>query len=134
MVATIEHYGESVCNNIGIIKYETKKDGGTKSEETYKKIVRAKTLDCAVIKRANLDRYKLLLKDITAQYSYGHDLYPKNVEKSHDMINKHELLNASYKKAKAQEWRKQRDADNMMSDHTDTMIRKIFTAGSRKFS
>ena len=42
------------------------------------------------------------------------------------MMNKHELLNAPSKKANAQEWRKQRDADNLTSDHTDTVIGEQF--------
>ena len=42
----------------------------------------------------------MLLKDITVQYSYRQDLYPKSVEVAHDMLNKHELLNPNEKKPK----------------------------------
>ena len=66
LVATIEHYGGSVCDNAGLMKYERKKDGGARINEIYKKIVRAKTFGCVIIKQANADRYKMLLKDIRA--------------------------------------------------------------------
>lgn len=77
------------------------KDENTKSDGVYKKIVRVKTLSCAVIKCANVDWYKSLLKYIRAQYSYGQDIYPNSVEKAHGMLNKHELLNTPSKKGQS---------------------------------
>ena len=94
----IEHYGGSVCDDEGLINYEKKNDGNVTTSKNYAAVVRAKVLDCAVIKRANSERYSDLLKDLRKQHSYGQDLYPNIVEIAHNMLNKHELLNEQRKK------------------------------------
>jgi len=57
LIATIKHYGGNVCGDSGLIKHEKDKDGGARADKVYKKIVRAKILGCAIIKRANAERY-----------------------------------------------------------------------------
>ena len=64
LVAAIENYGGSICNNEGLLEYEMKKDGNVKTTKNCTGIVRAKVLACAVIKRANVVRFKELLKDL----------------------------------------------------------------------
>ena len=56
-----------MCDDDGLIEHEKSKNGGVRDKDVYLKIVRAKNSGCAIIKRANTDRYKLLLKDIRAQ-------------------------------------------------------------------
>lgn len=74
LVAKIEHYGGNVRGDMGLIEHEKEKDGGNSSDETYKKIFRAKTLGCAIVKYANNNKYQLLMKDIRAHYSHRQDL------------------------------------------------------------
>ena len=54
LVVTIEHYGGTVCDDAGLVEHKENKDGGERDKEIYLKIVRAKTLGCAIIKRANV--------------------------------------------------------------------------------
>ena len=116
-------YGGSVCDDAGLVEYEENKDGGARDNDVYLKIVRAKTLGCAIIKRANVERYKLLLKDIRAQYSYGQDVYLSTIEKAHDMLNKHELINAPSRKTKSDAARRQKhEAGRMNREHSDATI------------
>ena len=123
MVAIIEHYGGSICDDAGLVEHEENKDGGARDKETYLKIVRTKTIGCAIIKRANAERCKLLLKDIRAQYSYGQDMYPKNIEKAHDMLNKYELLNAPSRKTSSDATRRQqRETGRMNRERGGKMI------------
>lgn len=98
LVATIEHYGGSICDDKGLIKHEKKKDGGASTARDYNAIVRAKVLGCTVVKCANDYRYKELIKNLRTQYSYGQDLYPNSVEMAHDMLNKHKILNRQRRK------------------------------------
>ena len=44
------------------------------------------------------------------------------MEKAHDMLNRHEFLNAPSRKGKAQLIKKQRDTDRLRNDRTDTVI------------
>ena len=71
LVATIEHYGGGVCDDEGIINYKKKNDGNVTTSKNYAAVVRAKLLGCAVIKRANPERYSDVLKDLRKQHSYG---------------------------------------------------------------
>ena len=63
MIATIEHYGGNVCSDAGLIKYEKTVDGMVTTKKDYDKVVRAKVLGCAIIKRAKIQRYGELLKN-----------------------------------------------------------------------
>lgn len=71
MTATLEHYVGSVCNDAGLIEHEKNMDGDVRNDEIYKKIVRAKTFGCTIIKQANAEQYKVLLKDTRVEYLYG---------------------------------------------------------------
>ena len=58
LVATIEHYGGSICDDKGLIEHEKRKDGGISTAKDYNAIVRAKVLGYTVVKRAKDYRYK----------------------------------------------------------------------------
>ena len=98
LIATIEHYDGDICIDPGLIKHEKMADGMVTTSKDYDKIVRAKVLGCAILKRANTQRYGELLKNLRTQHSYGQDLYPNTVEIAHNMLNKNELLNIHKKK------------------------------------
>ena len=66
--------------------------------KNYKAVVKGKVLGCAIVKRANSDRYKDPLKNLRTRHSYGQDLYLETVEMAHNILNKHELLNAQKNK------------------------------------
>ena len=97
LVATIEHYGGSICEDPGLLAHE-KEESPSKTDKEIKVIVRGRVLGCMCIKRANAERFKKLLKNLRTQYSYRQDLYPDTMEQAHDMLNKHELLNTKKKK------------------------------------
>jgi len=98
LVATVEHYGGSVCEDEGLLEYEKKKDGNVRTSKNYPGIVRAKVMGYVVIKRANAERFGDLLKDLRKQHSYGQDIYPDSVEVAHNMLNKNKLLYEKKKK------------------------------------
>jgi len=98
MIATIEHYGGSVCTDEGLLVYKNKNDGNVTTNKNYESMVKGKVLGCAVIKREKAEHYGGLLKNLRTQYFYGHDLYLDTVEVVHNLLNKHELLNPPKKK------------------------------------
>ena len=77
-----------------------KMDGNVTNTKNYNAVVRGKVFRCAVIKRANTERCGSLLKNLRTQHSFGQDLYPRTMEIAHNMLNKHELLNAHKRKPK----------------------------------
>jgi len=86
LVGPIKYYGGSMCNDAGLIEHKKKSCRHMKDEEVYLNIVRAKILGCAIIKCANGERYKSLIKDVRSQYSYRQDTYPKSIDKAYDML------------------------------------------------
>lgn len=87
-----------MCNDEGIVEYEQRKDGNVNTHRSCLGIVIVKVLDWAFIKRANVERFGDLLKDLRKQQSYGQDLHPYSVEVAHSILNKHELVYAKRKK------------------------------------
>ena len=57
-MATIEHYGGSICDDKELIENELRKEGGKMLQDYCKEIMKARVLGCAAIKRANMERYK----------------------------------------------------------------------------
>ena len=98
LIATIEHYGGSVCTDEGLLMYEKKKGGNITTNKNYEAMVKGKFLGCAVIKRVNAERCGDLLKNLRVKHSYGQDLYPDIMEVAHNMLSKRELLNPPKKK------------------------------------
>jgi len=63
LIATIEHYGGSMCTDEGLLMYKKKNDGSVTTNKNYESIVKGNVLGCAVIKRANAEQYGDLLKN-----------------------------------------------------------------------
>ena len=93
LVASIEHHGESIWLNEGLLEHKKKDPEQLGFSHTeYENTVKQKVIATAMIKRANRTIYADVIANMRREYSCGLNTYPTIIEQAHNILNKHEVV------------------------------------------
>ena len=93
IVASIEHHGERIWLDEGLLEHEKKdlEELGFSHTE-YENTVKQKVIATAMIKRAKRTIYGDVIANMRREYSCGLNTYPTIIEQAHNILNKHEVV------------------------------------------
>ena len=87
---TIEFYGGSVAECYLLVP-ENGPDGAKLSVSERKKVAKDRTLGVAYIRRADTDRYGLLITELSNNYAKGKDEYPTSLQEAFERLESYTL-------------------------------------------